>query len=249
MVCFTHVSPQKPCTDLSSPSYVLHVQAISFFLIWSPEQYWVRSTELNFDPHTLIFYKIVQCLPTSQTQDSFAFVCIYNIILNSVDSVRFIMQADSLAESLITGMKHDSRNSCLEFLYKSNKIESCWAVKVSTNLGLVSRLGSHRVESSTIPYAFMASTGRTIVSTVAMSRSKTVRSQDRTLNSCRLLLCKTLQKFWKFHFRGIGERKFVFLSLRVWVTPFYLDNWESKRLRNISIVYQSARRHITKDPD
>jgi hypothetical protein len=70
------------------------------------------------------------------------------------------------------------------------------------------------------------------VSTVAMSTCKTVQSHDRKLNSCSLFLCNTVQKFWKFNFRGIGERKSVFLSLRVWVTPFYLDIWKS---RNISI--------------
>ena len=36
----------KPCTHFYSPSYVLHAPPISLFTIWSPEQYWVRSTDL-----------------------------------------------------------------------------------------------------------------------------------------------------------------------------------------------------------
>jgi len=35
----------KPCIHLSSPPYVLHAQPISFFSIWSPEQYWMRNTD------------------------------------------------------------------------------------------------------------------------------------------------------------------------------------------------------------
>ena len=41
-VSFLHVSPPKPCILLSP--YVLHASAITFFSIWSPEQYWVRNT-------------------------------------------------------------------------------------------------------------------------------------------------------------------------------------------------------------
>jgi hypothetical protein len=37
----------KPHIHLSSPPYMLHALPISFFSILSPEQYWVRSTELN----------------------------------------------------------------------------------------------------------------------------------------------------------------------------------------------------------
>jgi hypothetical protein len=33
------VNPPKPCIHLCSPTYVLHAQPISFFLIWKPEQY------------------------------------------------------------------------------------------------------------------------------------------------------------------------------------------------------------------
>ena len=44
---FLQVSPPNPCIHLSPPPYVLHVPLISFFAIWSPEQYWVRSTEMN----------------------------------------------------------------------------------------------------------------------------------------------------------------------------------------------------------
>ena len=45
VVFFPQVSPPKPCTRLSPPSYALHDPPISFFLILSPAQYWVRSTE------------------------------------------------------------------------------------------------------------------------------------------------------------------------------------------------------------
>jgi len=44
------VSPPKPCINLSSPPYVLHAPPISFFLIWPPEQYWVKSTD-HAAPH------------------------------------------------------------------------------------------------------------------------------------------------------------------------------------------------------
>jgi hypothetical protein len=32
---------------LSSPPYALHATTISFFSIWSPEQYWMRSTMIK----------------------------------------------------------------------------------------------------------------------------------------------------------------------------------------------------------
>jgi len=37
MAMFPQVSPPKPFIHLHSPSYVLHVKPISFFLIWSPK--------------------------------------------------------------------------------------------------------------------------------------------------------------------------------------------------------------------
>ena len=40
-------SPPRQCIHLSLPPYVLHVPPISFFALWSPEKYWVRSTEMN----------------------------------------------------------------------------------------------------------------------------------------------------------------------------------------------------------
>ena len=45
MVSFSQVSPPAPFIHLSSPPYVLHVTPISSFAIWSPEWYWVRSTD------------------------------------------------------------------------------------------------------------------------------------------------------------------------------------------------------------
>jgi len=50
---FPQVSPSKPCTRLSSPPYVLHAPFIPFFLILSPEQYWVRSTD-HSAPHYVV---------------------------------------------------------------------------------------------------------------------------------------------------------------------------------------------------
>jgi len=35
----------EPCVHLSSSPYMLHAPPISFFSIWSLEQYWVRSTD------------------------------------------------------------------------------------------------------------------------------------------------------------------------------------------------------------
>ena len=43
---FPQVSPPKPCIRLSSPPYALHAPLISLLSILSPEQYWVRSTDI-----------------------------------------------------------------------------------------------------------------------------------------------------------------------------------------------------------
>ena len=51
---FPPVSPPKPCTQLSSPSCVLHDLPISFFSILSLAQYWVSSTD-NKAPHYVVF--------------------------------------------------------------------------------------------------------------------------------------------------------------------------------------------------
>jgi len=48
VVSFPDVSPPKPCTRLSPPSYVLHAQPISFFLILSVAPYWARSANQIF---------------------------------------------------------------------------------------------------------------------------------------------------------------------------------------------------------
>ena len=45
--------PTKSCICLSSPPHVLHALPISFFLILSPEQYWVRST-VHSAPHYVV---------------------------------------------------------------------------------------------------------------------------------------------------------------------------------------------------
>jgi len=44
VVAFSQGSPPKPCMHPSCLLYVLHAAPISFFLIWSPEKYLVRST-------------------------------------------------------------------------------------------------------------------------------------------------------------------------------------------------------------
>jgi hypothetical protein len=46
IVSFPRVSPPKPYIHLSSPLYVLHDPPISFFSIWSPEQYLAKSYSL-----------------------------------------------------------------------------------------------------------------------------------------------------------------------------------------------------------
>ena len=48
------VPPPKPCIHLSDPAYMLHASPISFFLILSPEKYWVRSTT-HWASHYLVF--------------------------------------------------------------------------------------------------------------------------------------------------------------------------------------------------
>ena len=45
VVSFLQVSPPKPCLQLFSPPNVLQAPPISFFSIWSPEKYLVRSTD------------------------------------------------------------------------------------------------------------------------------------------------------------------------------------------------------------
>jgi len=45
---------QNLCTHLPSLPYALHAQPISFFSIWSPEQYWVRSTD-----HSALHYVVL----------------------------------------------------------------------------------------------------------------------------------------------------------------------------------------------
>jgi hypothetical protein len=46
--------PIKPCKHLFSPPHVLHNPLISFFFIWSPEYYLVRSED-QWAPHYLVF--------------------------------------------------------------------------------------------------------------------------------------------------------------------------------------------------
>ena len=43
--CCPQVSPPKPRIRFSSPPYALHASPIPFFLILSPERYWLRSTD------------------------------------------------------------------------------------------------------------------------------------------------------------------------------------------------------------
>ena len=45
---------QNPCIHISSPPCTLHGPPISFFLILSPEQYWVWSTDPSV-PHYVVF--------------------------------------------------------------------------------------------------------------------------------------------------------------------------------------------------
>ena len=52
VVSFLQVSPPKLCIHLSTPPYALHAPPISFFSIWSSEQYWVSSTDHS---HCIVF--------------------------------------------------------------------------------------------------------------------------------------------------------------------------------------------------
>jgi hypothetical protein len=62
---FPQVSPQQPCTCLFPPPYVLHALPLSFFCIWSPAQYWVRSTDhsaphwIHSDTHCVSRHKCI----------------------------------------------------------------------------------------------------------------------------------------------------------------------------------------------
>jgi hypothetical protein len=54
VISFHQVSPPKPCIRLSSPPYAPHAPPSSFFSIWLPEHYVVRSTYHNA-PHYVVF--------------------------------------------------------------------------------------------------------------------------------------------------------------------------------------------------
>ena len=43
-----------PCVHLCSSRYVLHAPPMSFFPIWSPEKWWVTSTD-HYAPHYVVF--------------------------------------------------------------------------------------------------------------------------------------------------------------------------------------------------
>ena len=45
VVSFPQMSPPKPNIHLYFPPYMLHVLPATFFSFWSPERYWVRSTD------------------------------------------------------------------------------------------------------------------------------------------------------------------------------------------------------------
>jgi len=45
VIFFPLVFPPELCMHLSSPPYALHAPPISFFLILSPEEYWVKNTD------------------------------------------------------------------------------------------------------------------------------------------------------------------------------------------------------------
>ena len=45
VVSFPQISSPEPCIRLSSPPYALHAPPISFFMVLSPEQYLVSSTD------------------------------------------------------------------------------------------------------------------------------------------------------------------------------------------------------------
>jgi hypothetical protein len=67
VVSFPQFSPPKHCTHFSSPPFALHAPPISFFLILSLAQYWVRSTDaptgLTFNNCTLCpHYIYVFCI-------------------------------------------------------------------------------------------------------------------------------------------------------------------------------------------
>jgi hypothetical protein len=54
----------KPCAHLSCLSWVLHIQPIAFYLIWSPEKYVVGST-VGKVPHYVVFFIPLLLRPVS----------------------------------------------------------------------------------------------------------------------------------------------------------------------------------------
>ena len=106
VVSFSEVSPPKPCTRLSPPPYALHAPPISFFLILSPAQYWVRSTDYS-SPHYEIF-SIPLAVRTIQYNNLLFYLLLIIINYSSYSS-----------SSLITESLSVLRRDCARLLRKT----------------------------------------------------------------------------------------------------------------------------------
>jgi len=66
---FPQISAPRSCMHLSCRPYVPHTPPISFFLIWSPEKYFVRNTEYKASSYVVFSTSPIprpvwaQCLP------------------------------------------------------------------------------------------------------------------------------------------------------------------------------------------
>ena len=115
VVSFSEVSPPKPCTRLSPPPYALHAPPISFFLILSPAQYWVRSTDYS-SPRYEIF-SIPLAVRTIQ----------YNILLFYL--LLIIINYSSYSSSLlITESLSVLRRDCARLLRKTRFTVPVWLI-------------------------------------------------------------------------------------------------------------------------
>jgi hypothetical protein len=59
----THLYAKNPVYTSPLPPYALHAPPISFFLFWSPAQYWVRSTDYSAPPHVIFSIPIYSIAP------------------------------------------------------------------------------------------------------------------------------------------------------------------------------------------
>ena len=119
MVSFLQVSPPKPCIRLSSPPYALHAPPIQFFSIWSPEQYWMRSTDHSARHYVFFLHSPVTTFllsPNILFNTLFSNTCNLRSSLNVSDQV----SQSYLIKALKVHLRHGFVHQCT--LFRENKM-------------------------------------------------------------------------------------------------------------------------------